>query len=129
MNMRILEFDLKNLSRVYRVGLDNYDGKDYVIVKKFNLPPGYNHSEITVLLALPDHYPEAAPGVGRSKVYVPSNLRYNGKRPTDFHPEFGLTKDWAWWCYETIAWDSVNDTLITFFELLRAHMTNPPTKG
>ena len=127
--MAVLEHDLQNLSRVYNVALDSYKGKDYVVVYNFNLLPGYNLSSIPVLLSLPDHYPEAAPGVGGSRVYVPSTLRYHGKEPTDFHLDCGPTPDFAWWCYEAISWDPCNDDLIIFFELLRAHMTNPPTKG
>ncbi|WP_186804651.1 E2/UBC family protein [Limihaloglobus sulfuriphilus] len=114
------------LSCVYNISLDDTERNLYV--DNFNLPPGYNTGVIRVLLALPTNYPESPPGVGSSRVFVPSMLRYNNKVPKDFHRDVG-PPGWSWWCYESIAWNSSSDDLITFFELLRAHMTKPPTRG
>ncbi len=126
MNTRILSDDLRKLSYVYPVALD--DDCESIIVKDFNLPRGYNYDSISVLLYLPQNYPESPPGVGEAEVYVPAKLRFRGKEPKDFHKGGGPT-GWAWWCYESIDWDPCTDDFITFFELLRAHMTNPKTKG
>ncbi|MCK4913914.1 MAG: hypothetical protein KAI59_00115 [Planctomycetes bacterium] len=127
MNTARLKSDLRNLSYAYPVAID--DDYKSIIVKDFNLPPGYNYDSIPVLLKLPRDYPESPPGVGNAKVYVPSSLRFKGKKPCDFHEYSGPTKNWAWWCYEEIAWNPFKDDLVTFFELMRAHMTNPKTKG
>lgn len=116
-----LEEDIKNLSYVYPVALD----ENYLIVEDFDLPPGYNYNTVPVLLKLPPDYPESPPGVGNSAVYVPMGLRFKGRKPKDCHEDKGPNKEWAWWCYESIKWDICRDDFITFFELLRAHMTNP----
>lgn len=114
--------DLRTLSYGFTVAVN--DDYSSLIVKNFNLPPGYNRGQIPVLLNLPTDYPESPPGVGNAKVYVPDDLRYNGRKPKDFHDGVG-PDGWAWWCYEWIAWNPNRDNLVTFFELLRAHMTNP----
>ena len=93
-------------------------------MRNFNLPLGYNLSEIDIWTTIPPDYPESPPGVGGSHIYVPQGLKYRGQTPKDYHPNVGPRK-WAWWCYEWIKWDPCKDDLITFFELLRAHMTNP----
>ena len=123
MNMQRLRNDLRNLSYVYLVALD--DDHKSIIVRDFNLPPGYNYDTIHVLLDLPQDYPESPPGVGSAKVYVPAKLRFRGREPEDFHAFCGPSDNWAWWCYEKIDWNPCKDNLIVFFELLRAHMTNP----
>jgi len=123
MNVGILEDDVRELSYAYRVELD--DEYRYLIVTNFNSPPGYNLSTIQVLLEIPPDYPESPPGVGSSHVYVPRGLRFNGRKPKDYHEDSGPSDEWSWWCYSWIKWDSCRDNLVTFFELLRAHMTNP----
>lgn len=123
MNMQRLRMDLLNLSYVYPLAYD--EKSNSIIVKDFNLPPGYNRISMPVFLKLPKDYPESPPGIGSAKVYVPSNLRYRDRRPQDFHEHSGPTPDWAWWCYERIEWNPAKDNLVTFFELLRAHLTNP----
>ena len=122
MSIQRLVEDLRDLSTVYPLVMD--DNYESIIVKNFNLPPGYNYYQIPIWLKLSKYYPEDPPGVGKSSVYVPDDLRYKGKQPSDFHKSCG-PKGWAWWCYEEIDWNPRKDTLITFFELLRAHMTNP----
>lgn len=123
MNIQILENDVRELSYKYRVELDD----DYrrLVVSNFSLPPGYNRSIVPVLLKIPQDYPESPPGVGSSQVYLPGGLRFRGRRPKDYHEKSDSDDDWCWWCYEWIKWDLCRDNLITFFELLRAHMTNP----
>jgi len=123
MNSQKLRNDLRNLSYVYTVAFD--EDKQAVVVRNFNLPPGYNCHIIPILLQIPDDYPESPPGVGSARVYVPADLRFEGRKPEDFHEHSGPTRDWAWWCYERIDWNPCKDDLITFFELLRAHLTNP----
>lgn len=122
MNQQRLRNDLMALSYVYLVAID--DDYKHVIVRDFQLPPGYNYDSIAVMLELPTDYPESPPGVGSAMVFVPSALRFHGKKPEDFHEHGGPTSDWAWWCYERIDWNPCKDDLISFFELLRAHMTH-----
>jgi len=122
MNIGILEEDVRALSYVYPVALD--DAHRHIVLKDFNLPPGYNFVSIPVLLKLPKDYPESPPGVGDSGVFVPAALQYHDKRPKDLHNNVDPSGYWAWWCYERIEWDPCRDDLITFFELLRAHMTS-----
>jgi len=122
-NVRVLEDDVRALSYAYQVALD--DDYRHLFVKNFNTPPGYNFISIPILLEIPEDYPESPPGVGHSHVYVPRDLRYRGRKPKDFHEWLGPSKDWAWWCYQSIQWDPCKDDLITFFELLRGHMSNP----
>jgi hypothetical protein len=123
LNPGIIERDVRALSHRYPVGMD--DDLHQIVVRNFNLPPGYNWETVPVLLEIPEDYPESPPGVGPSRLYVPRGLLYHGRKPEDYHEESGPSKSWAWWCYESIDWDPCRDNLITFFELLRAHMTNP----
>ncbi|MCF7955254.1 MAG: hypothetical protein K9M75_05590 [Phycisphaerae bacterium] len=123
MNRNRLLSDIKRLSCVYPVAVD--DNLESLIIRDFNLPPGYNCNYVSVLLMLPSDYPESPPGTGDSKVYLPNGLLFKGEIPADYHENNGPDDDWAWWCYEDIEWDLCKDDLITFFELLRAHMTNP----
>ncbi len=127
MNMQRLTNDLRNLSYVYPVALD--DDLRFIIVKDFNMPPGYNFRSISILLKLPWDYPESPPGVGEAEVYTPRGLRFRGRTPEDYHENIGPNEKWAWWCYQSIDWNPCTDTFITFLELFRAHLTNPKTKG
>ena len=122
MNWERLRKDIRDLSYAHTIAID--DDYTSLVVRNFNLPSGYNFSQIHVMLTLPTSYPENSPGIGSSKVYVPENLRFNGRKPNDFHESIGPV-GWAWWCYEWIEWKPYKDNLITFFEMLRAHMTNP----
>lgn len=126
-NMRVLEDDVRALSLAYEVALD--DECRHLFVANFNLPPGYNLATIPALLEIPQDYPQSPPGVGGSHVFLPRELRYQGRKLRDFHQDVGPGGDsneqWGWWCYERIDWDPCQDNLITFFELLRADMTNP----
>jgi hypothetical protein len=123
MNMMILEDHIRALSYAYPTALDDYCR--HILVKGYNLPPGYKFSSIPALLEIPADYPESPPGVGDSHLYVPRGLRYHGRKPKEYHEDRGPSEDWAWWCYQHIDWDPCRDNLITFFELLRVHMTKP----
>ena len=122
MNRRIVEAHLRMLSHVFVLSVDEDFG--FFIARDFRLPPGYNRSAIDVWVEIPEDYPEGAPGVGGPRVYVPKGLKHRGKTPRDYHPGTG-PRGWAWWCYEWIDWDPCKDNLITFFEIVRAHMTHP----
>ncbi len=122
MNIYRLKKDIRELSYIYPVALD--DDCTSITVGNFNLPPGYNYDTISILLNLPDQYPEEPPGIGDAEVFVPDSLRFRGRKPKDFHSYSG-PRGWAWWCYESIDWNPCKDNLITFFELLRAHLTDP----
>jgi hypothetical protein len=123
MNIAVLENDVRELSFAYRCELDN--NYRQLVVKNFNLPPGYNFPTVEILLEIPSDYPESPPGVGGSHVYLTKGLRFRGRKPRDYHEDTGPSDKWSWWCYSWIKWDPCKDNLVTFFELLRAHMTNP----
>lgn len=123
MNAQILINHILVLSRAYRVELE--DDYSSLIVQNFHLPPGYNRSIMRVKLEVPKDYPESPPGVGNSHVYLPKGLRYRGRTPSDYH-ESKSKNEWVWWCYQKINWDPCHDDLITFFEVLRSSLTNPP---
>ena len=124
MNTRILERHLIALSNVYVVDISS--DCQTIIIRDWNPPPGYQRARINLRLELPDDYPVSPPGAHGSALYVPVGLRYRGKKPKDLHEELGPA-GWAWWCYENVnGWDPCRDDLITFFEMLRAHMTDPP---
>jgi hypothetical protein len=122
----ILHQHLRDLSLAYPLSIaDDYC---YVIVSHFLLPPGFNCRRTEVLIELPDGYPISPPGVGDSHVYMRPHLRYHNRLLDDLHtsitPGWG---DWAWLCYQWISWDAHNDNLITFLEMVRADLTDPPT--
>jgi ubiquitin-protein ligase len=126
MNEKRLINDIKQLSYIYPLAVD--EENNGVIIKNFNLPKGYNRNTTSVLLEIPNNYPITPPGVGKARIYLPMGLRFNGKTPCDYH-EYSGPDNWAWWCYEWIKWNPRIDNFVTFLELLRAHMTNPKTKG
>ena len=122
MNLQILEKHLLDLSYVYLLEVED-DFKSF-IVRDFPLPPGYNKTIIDIRSDIPPDYPESSLGVGDSYVYVPTGLKFHRKKLADYHEDVG-PRGWAWWCYEEIDWDPCRDNLITFFEVMRTHMTNP----
>lgn len=122
MNRTITEKHLRELSYGYCLDVD--DEFRFFILRKFNLPSGYNRATIDIWTEIPTDYPESAPGVGGSFVYVPEGLKFHGRTPNDYHQGIGR-RGWAWWCYESIDWDPCRDDLISFFEIVRAHMTDP----
>lgn len=121
---RILLDHLKSLSIRYTVEVFCDLSEAHIL--DFNCPPGYNYTVMEVRLILPEDYPASPPGVSPSSVYVPSDLLFRGNQPNDFHPNCGPS-GFAWWCFESIKWDPCRDDLITFMELLRLTMTDPPT--
>ena len=124
MNLRIRKKQLAALSNAYV--LDVSSDWQTIIIRDWNPPPGYNRALIDLRLELSDDYPESPPGVYGSALYVPSDLRYRGRKPRDLHDWSGPAS-WAWWCYEDVdGWDPCKDDLITFLEMVRAHMTDPP---
>ena len=122
MNRTILEKHMSKLAHFFRFSL----AEDYsiLIIRDFQLPPGFNRKITPVWIEIPKDYPESPPGVGDSRVYVPKGLEFRGRIPNDYHPHKG-PRGWAWWCYESIDWDPCKDDLLVFCELLRTHMTNP----
>lgn len=122
MNKAITRKHLEDLSRRYVLDVD--EDFTFFFLRGFNLPTGYNWSEIDIWTEIPPDYPESAPGVSGSHIYVPKGLRYQGRTPNDYHENIG-PHGWAWWCYESISWNPCCDDLISFFEIVRAHMTDP----
>lgn len=123
MNKRVLLKHIKQLSMACHVHLD--PRYEFMVVKDFWLPPGYNWRQSDVLIEIPEGYPDVPPGLGGDRIYFPEGLRYQGNRPLDYHEGFG-PPGWAWWCYERIDWVPWRDNLLTLLETLRAHLTNPP---
>ncbi len=105
------------------------DDYEWLIVRDFLLPPEFNQYSTDVLVEIPDGYPCSPPGVGNSHVYLPPDLRYQGRRLVDLHgeitPGWG---NWAWFCYEWIRWDPHSDDLVKFMEMIRADLSKPKTK-
>jgi len=123
MNHEIVKRHLLDLSRVYPLQVD--EQYRYFIVCGFRLPPGYNMSTTDVWVDIPKDYPESPPGVGRARVYVPKGLKFKGRTPSYYHKwKLRGPSGWAWLCYSRIKWNPSKDSLITFFEILRAHLTD-----
>ena len=77
---------------------------------------------------MPRDYPLCPPGIG-THTYVSPDLQFNGRQLRDVHA--GVTPGWgrwAWLCYQSIHWDPHRDDLVTFMEMVRADLTNPPTR-
>ena len=127
-----LQAQLQELSRHYPLWVD--DWYRFVILRGMRLPPGFNYDTTDVLIEIPTDYPSVPPGLGDSRVYVNSGLRFYNQPLAEYrentypdYPTFGFGP-WAWVCYRTISWDPMRDDLIGFVEMLRADLTNPPTK-
>ena len=125
-NLTVLDQQLRELSLGYPLSIS--DDYDWIIASRFRLPPGFNLQHTTVLLEIPSDYPLSPPGIG-SRVYLPPSLRFGDKKLKDLHegttPGWG---SWAWFCYEWIRWDPHRDDLVKFLEMIRADLTNPPTR-
>ena len=122
----VLTRHLRLLSHAYDIEVEDYDR--WFIAHHFRLPPGYDRFETPVLVTLPHDYPVSPPGVGRSEVFLPGSLRFCGRQLRDLHDsEAPAPGVWAWFCYQYIRWDPRRDNLITFLEMVRADLTNPPT--
>ena len=128
--MDCLTHDFLALDKHYHVWLAK--NKKFVVVEDVRLPPGYDDEFTRVLIFIPPDYPVSPLGIGDSRVYVPPNLKFRGRSISDIHPrivpplpitDFG---PWAWWCYEHVCWDPMRDDLISFMEMVRADLTNPP---
>jgi hypothetical protein len=87
-----------------------------------------------LLIELPHDYPLSPPGLGDYRVFASPYLLFWSRMLQDLHPEttpcyatpgFG---PWAWWCYQYIRWSPRRDDLVRFVEMVRADLTNPPTK-
>jgi hypothetical protein len=127
---RPIDRHLERLSHFFPVLLD--DNYGFVIVQKVRLPPGFNRSETNLLIGLPQGYPVTPLGVGNSRVFVSPDLRFHNRKLKDVPettPRIPVPLGpWAWFCYESIRWNPVTDNLITFVEMVRADLTNPPTE-
>lgn len=124
----ILSRHLRILSHAYTIVVD--DDSRWFIAHNFRLPPGYDRAETSVLVTLPHDYPISPPGIGDSRVYLPPDVLYRGMDLRDLHPsDAPAWGEWAWFCYQEIRWDPARDNLMTFLEMVRADLTNPPTIG
>ena len=123
----ILARHIKQLS--YACTIDLADDLSYVVIKGVLLPPGYNYARIPVLVEIPSDYPLSPPGIGDSRIYMPSDIQFRGKKLRDFNPTINFRKDkrWGWFCYQEINWDPSVDNLIKLLEMIRADLHNPET--
>ena len=126
-----LDQDIERLSHFFPLWLD--DWCRFVVVERVRLPPGYNLRDTSLLIELPSDYPASPPGIGNNRVFVSPNLTFYGRKLRDVHPEHRprLTDPfggWAWFCYQSIRWHPLVDDLITFVEMVRTDLTNPPTQ-
>jgi hypothetical protein len=118
--------DLTALTCAYRLTL-SHDARR-LFVHGVTLPPGHNLSQMVVFIEIPSDYPLSPPGVGKSHIYVPSHLRFQGRHLRDVHEDSVLgPMGWAWFCYRSIRWDPCQDDLIRLMELNRLFLTDPPT--
>jgi hypothetical protein len=128
----LLEKHCRRLSRHHPLWID--DDYAFVIVGHVLLPPGYNLERTNLLIELPDDYPVSPPGIGDFRVYVSPHLRFQGRELKDLHlyitPSYTTLGfgPWAWWCYQSVRWYPKRDNLIRFVEMIRADLTDPPTK-
>jgi hypothetical protein len=125
-----IQADIDLLSHFYPLWADKW--YRFVIVDGIKLPRGYNRKRTQVLITIPNDYPMTPPGITPHLVYVPSDLRFHCFKPKDMHlrrtpqyetPGFG---PWAWWCYESITWQPLHDTLLTFVAMVRSDFAKPP---
>jgi hypothetical protein len=128
--MDCLENDFHELERYYRAWLS--ENRKWLCLYSVFLPPGYGKESTEILISIPADYPASPLGVGNSRVYVPPSLRFYGRELRDIHPgkipsiRTTKTGSFAWWCYEWVEWDPMRDDLISFMEMVRADLTNPP---
>ena len=128
-NLEIIKAHLKRLSYGYPLFVD--DGFRFFVARRCRLPPGFNVSTTDVLVYIPEDYPATPPGVTKSgRVYVPPGLRFRGRRLRDVHEDVNPPDgtDFGWLCYEWVKWDPCKDDFVKFLEMVRADLTNPPTK-
>jgi hypothetical protein len=123
MNLNLLEEHLKGLSHFFK-SVEFSDDYLVAIVRGFRMPPGWNRSEVDVLIEIPDDYPFAVPGVD-GRIYLPLGLLFRGQKPSDYHDEQLSRPGFAWWCYERISWKSEEDDLIRLMEMLRTDLSDP----
>lgn len=111
----------------YGCSVDVPDDCSHIIINNVLLPFGYNRTSIPILIQIPPDYPISPPGVGNHRIFMPSALRYNNRKPKDLHENLNFQRNpyWAWWCYERINWNPMSDDLITLLEMIRADMQNP----
>jgi hypothetical protein len=126
LNNYVLEEHLRGLSVAYSVSVS--DDNRWIIVRNFKTPPGFNQYYIDILIRVPKDYPVSPPGTG-SRVYIPSGLRFKGKKLADVYPDVNPGwGSWAWFCYQNIKWDPTRDDLVKFMEMVRLDLTNSKTK-
>lgn len=118
--------DLSALTLGYSISIqDNYR---LFCIHDFLLPPDYNRYTCEILVEIPHDYPLTPPGVVPNRIYLPNELRFQGRRLQDYYDFHvpGLGK-WSWLCFQQIDWDSKRDNWISLMEIVRTRLTNPPT--
>jgi len=127
MNPRI-KTDIQELSHEYPVSYD--DVTNAIAVHGVRLLRGYTPSSIDIMIEIPSDYPLSPPGVGGTSIYLPDELRYRGQEIEDLHPrsENRFNRQWAWFCYEHIDWNPLNDKLITLLGRIQADLDGATQK-
>ena len=95
------------------------DGLIYVIVKKFQLPPGYNKQYTRLLLKIPLSYPNGNPDM----FWVDHDLRLaSGGSQANANIENVLGEPWLRYSWHPQKWNPVIDNLSTFMEFVNRRL-------
>lgn len=123
----VLQEHLRQVARAYLIEVS--DDRRWMKVGGFQLAPGFDRRETTLLIGIPHDYPLTPPGILPSGVYVPSDLRFRGRPLADATPQRATwLAGWSWLCYQLIRWNpNGGDTLLRFLEMLRVDLTSPRT--
>ena len=94
---------------------------DWVLVKKFDLPSGFNTRKSRLLIVLPHKYPEYTV----KGYYLDKGLRKNGAKPEHYFEKKYLDKDlrklgFAWYCLHIKKWKPNPASMVRGDNLLTA---------
>jgi hypothetical protein len=119
-----LKHDFQELSRQYPIAYD--DQFRTLEIQGVPLGVGFNQPITNVLIQIPRKYPLDPPGIGKSGIYFPYDLRYHGKQIKDFWTGGGPlgNPNWAWFCYVHIEWNPNHDNLCTLLGRIMADLHN-----
>lgn len=95
-----------------------------VVIKRFDYPEGWSPRFGKLRYDLPETYPRDMP-----TVYVPSEIRYQGRSPRHLLSGIAPSDDDSWgkWCIEdqNLSWNAESDTLVKLTTMMRASLAAP----